>query len=100
MTDCLHLKSAVTAIDRGAVLVNPSYVDVSKFDGLDIVETDPREPEGANAVLIGDDLVYGAEYPKTLARLEAAGYAVYTVPASELAKAEGAVTCCSLLVRV
>ena len=100
VTGCLHLKSAVTAIGPNAVLLNPAYVDSGSFAGLEIVETDPAEPEGANAVLVGDVLVYGAEYPKTRALLESAGYTVHTVPASELAKAEGAVTCCSLLFTV
>ena len=97
MSDCLHLKSAVTAIGPNAILLNPNYVASAIFDGMDIVETHPDEPEGANAVLIGDQLVYAAEYPQTRKRLVAAGYAVHTVSASELAKAEGAVTCCSVI---
>ncbi len=50
-------------------------------------------------MIVGDGvLLYAAEYPKTLSVLREAGYEVHTVPASEIAKAEGAVTCCSLLV--
>ena len=53
----------------------------------------------ANALLIGEALIYAAAYPRTEARLEALGIAVQAVDVSELAKAEGAVTCCSLILR-
>ena len=38
-----------------------------------------------------------ANFPETQRRIEAAGFAVSTVDVSELQKAEGAVTCCSVL---
>ena len=38
-------------------------------------------------------------FPRTAARLECRGLRVERVPASEVGKAEGAVTCCSLIVR-
>ena len=52
---------------------------------------------GANALLVGSTVVYPTAYPRTRRRLEEAGIAVQTVDVSELAKAEGAVTCCSLI---
>lgn len=95
--DCLHLKSAATALDNETVLVNPSWVEPSRFRPARTIEVDPAEPDAANAVQVGDVLLYAAEFPRTRERLEDAGYVVHTVPASELAKAEGAVTCCSLI---
>lgn len=97
ITDCLHLKSAATAIGDAAVLANPAWVDPEAFGVDETVLIDPGEPEGANAVRLGDVLIHAAEFPATRRRLEEAGYEVRSVPASELAKAEGAVTCCSLL---
>lgn len=99
VTGCLHLKTAVTALDDATVLVNPAWVDPGAFAPAAAVEVDPSEPMGANVVRIGDALLYGGAYPRTLARLRARGHAVTTVDASELAKAEGAVTCCSLVLR-
>ena len=32
VTGCLHLKSAVTAVDAETVLVNPDWIDSSLFD--------------------------------------------------------------------
>jgi dimethylargininase len=99
VTGCLHLKTAATAIDDATVLLNPSWIDSKAFSGASVVEVDPSEPMGANVVRVGARLLYGAEYPRTLERLRARGYDVTTVVASELAKAEGAVTCCSLVLR-
>lgn len=99
VTGCLHLKTAVTAVDDCTVLLNPAWIDAGALGGLDRIEVDPAEPMGANVVRVGDALLYGAAYPRTRARLEARGYRPLCVDASELAKAEGAVTCCSLVLR-
>jgi dimethylargininase len=97
VTRCLHLKSAVTRVSEEAVLIHPGWVDPDVFAGLERIETDPSEPFAANALLAATTVVYPAAFPRTLARLEARGLRVATVDVSELAKAEGAVTCCSLL---
>lgn len=96
--DCLHLKSAVTCVDSGVLLLNPSWIDPGAFGGFEIVTVDPAEPSGANALRLRDRILYPAAFPRTAARLTAHGLRVTTVDASELAKAEGAVTCCSLIV--
>lgn len=94
---CLHLKTAVTRVSRDTLLINPDYVDVSYFEGWKLIEIDPSEPFAANALMLGEVVIHSAEFPKTRARLEAAGLDVRPVAQSELAKAEGGVTCCSLL---
>jgi dimethylargininase len=94
---CLHLKSAVTRISEGAVLIHPGWADPGAFSSCDRVEIDPSEPFAANALLVWGTVVYPTAFPRTLRRLGAHGIDVVTVDVSELAKAEGAVTCCSLL---
>lgn len=98
ITGCLHLKSAVTQVGENTLLVNRDWVDVSAFGGLELVDVAPSEPMGANALLIGRTVVYPLAYERTWERLEGRGIAVRAVDASELAKAEGGVTCCSLIV--
>lgn len=98
VSGCLHLKTAVTEVADGVVLLNPSWVDAGAFGGLERVEVDPAEPFGANALRAGAGLLYPAAFPRTRRRLEARGLAVRAVEADELAKAEGGLTCCSLLV--
>ena len=96
--ECLHLKSAVTQVADDAVLVQPRWLDPAPFAALRIVEVDPAEEHAANALRVGGGIVYPDCFPRTLARLRAAGVEATTVDVSELQKAEGAVTCCSLLV--
>ncbi len=99
VTGCLHLKSAVTALDDGTVLCNPAWVDPDACAPLAVVPVDPAEPMAANVLRIGGALVYADAYPRTRARIEALGHRPVLVNVSELAKAEGAVTCCSLVLR-
>lgn len=97
VTGCLHLKSAVTPAAEKTLLINPAWVKKSDFPGMAFIEVDPCEPHAANILLVGEQAVYQPAYPKTLSRLEAAGIRPRLVDASELAKAEGALTCCSLV---
>jgi dimethylargininase len=97
---CLHLKSAASLVADDLVLINPEWVDASLFDPLRTIDVDPAEPFAANALLVDGTVIYPAEHVRTRARLEAAGLKVRPVPAGELAKAEGGVTCCSLLLNV
>ncbi len=95
---CLHLKSAVTRVDDRALLINKDWVDPGCFPNFDLIEIDPTEPFAANCLPVGGAVLFPAAFPKTRARLEERGYTVMTVDVSELAKAEGAVTCCSLMI--
>ena len=94
---CLHLKSAVTQVAEDTLLINPNWVDARTFRDWNFTEVDASEPYASNALLIGETVVYPASFPRTRQRLEAHGVSVMTVDVSELAKAEGAVTCCSLI---
>jgi dimethylargininase len=97
VTGCLHLKSAVTQVAQDTLLINPAWVKRSDFPGMKFIEVDPTEPSAGNVLLVGETVLFQSTYPKTLARLKAAGISTLLVDASELAKAEGALTCCSLI---
>jgi dimethylargininase len=94
---CLHLKSAITEIAAGVVLANRAWMDDAALGGVRIIDVDPEEPHAANGLLVSGRVVYPASFPRTRQRLERAGIAVVPLDVSELQKAEGAVTCCSLV---
>ena len=94
---CLHLKSAVTAVDDGTVLLNPRWLDPGALEEVERIEVHPEEPMAANALRVGDTVLFPEAFPRTRARLQAHGLRVATVDASQLALAEGALTCCSLI---
>jgi dimethylargininase len=128
VTGCLHLKSAVTALPvrgtdlradrlrqgygesteglrakvegRSCLAINPNWVDPAMFRDYELIEIDSSEPMAANVLAIGDRVVCAEEHPNTRRRLEAHGLVTLTIPAGELARAEGGVTCCSVLVTI
>ncbi len=95
---CLHLKSAVTALADGWLLVNGAWIDIGRFKGFRLTAMDPGEPFAANVLRIGDEVLCAAAWPRTRARLDAEGLHTVAVDVSELAKAEAGLTCCSLIV--
>jgi len=94
---CLHLKTAVTRVAASTVLLNPAWIDPAAFAAYDRIEVHPDEPWGGNALAIGGAVVYPTAFPRTRERLEASALDVRAVDQSELAKAEGGVTCGSLV---
>jgi dimethylargininase len=91
--EALHLKTAVTRVARETLLVNPDWIDVKALAPWTLLHA--QEP---NALLVGDVVVYPEGYSDTVRLLRQQGIQVITIDASELAKAEGGVTCCCLLV--
>ena len=94
---CLHLKSAVTRLEDDVLLANPAWLDMRTFRDYEVIEVDASEPMAANVVRLHDRVIYPNAFPRTAERLASRGYRIELVDASELAKAEGAVTCCSLI---
>ena len=94
---CLHLKSAGSFIPPDVLLVNPAWLGATTFGALRVIGVDEREPHAANTLTIGDTTLVSAACPHTCRRLEAAGVRTRTVEVSELHKAEGGLTCMSLL---
>ena len=98
MHNCLHLKTAVTSVGDRTLLINRKWVDVENFEGFDFVDVEESEPFAGNCLPLGDSIIFPVTFPKTAARLTERGYKIKPVVVDELAKAEGAVTCCSLIV--
>ena len=97
VSGCLHLKSAVTRVADDRLLINREWLSIEPFSAFELVDVHPDEPYGANALLVGGEVVYATSFPRTRERLEARGVRVRVIDVSEIAKAEGALTCCSLI---
>jgi dimethylargininase len=94
---CLHLKSAVSQVGKNTLLYNPAWISAEPFRAYELVTVDPAEPAGANALFVNDTVIYPSAFPRTLVRLIDREIDVRTVDVSEILKAEGGVTCCSLI---
>ena len=97
ISKCLHLKSAASLVGDGVLLANPEWVDLSEFETLEIIAVDPSEAHAANALRVGNSVIYPASFPRSAERLERHGLDLVPVDVSELQKAEGGVSCCSLV---
>lgn len=97
VTGCLHLKSAVTYLGRNTLLANREWFDPAPFSGYDWIDVDRNEPQAANALALGDTIIFPASFPGTRARIKASGFQVTALDISELQKAESGLTCSSLL---
>ena len=97
LTDCLHLKTAITKVDEKTLLINPNWVNSSTFQAFDLIQVHASEPFAANCLPVNGHIIYPTNFPKTQALLENKYFKIKNVTLDELAKAEGAVTCCSLI---
>jgi dimethylargininase len=97
VSGCLHLKSGACALDEETVLINRSWVDAGAFDGLRLV--DVPEPGAADVLALGRTVILPDCFPKTRQLIEQLGYTTCPLDVSEFMKAEGAVTCLSVILR-
>jgi len=97
VTGCLHLKSAVTSLGKNVLLANRAWFDSTLLADHEWIDVDPAEPHAANALVLGDTVIFPASFPRTCARIEAHGFHVALLDISELQKAESGLTCSSLL---
>jgi len=93
----LHLLTAVTHLGQGVLLAIEGWPLPPPLAGLDVLRVPPEEAYAANSLGIGEHVIVPAGYPRMAAMLAARGFRVITVPTSEFAKADGGVTCLSLL---
>jgi len=94
---CLHLKSACCYLGEETILANRAWIDAKPLSRFRILDVPQDEPRAANVLRIGDTLILPEAFPKTRELLEKSGFQIRTLDLSELAKAEGAVTCTSIL---
>jgi dimethylargininase len=93
----LHLKSACTALPDDRLIVNAAWIDMTALNTYSIVHVPPDEPWGGDVAILGTTVFVAAEQSATAEMIRGLGFDVETTPLSEFAKAEGGVTCLSLL---
>ena len=101
----LHLLSGLNYLGRsprnsegpGVVLAWPVYCDLPFLAGLDVIVVPAAEAPAANALALGGTVLLPAGYPRAAAEVWHRGFDVLSIPLSEFGKADGGVTCLSLL---
>ncbi len=94
---CLHLKTACTALPDQCLLVNPAWLDTSALRGFETLAVPDEEPWAANTLSINGVVCMAAEHVQTAELIRTRSFDTKTVSLSEFLKAEGGLTCLSLL---
>lgn len=94
---CLHLKTACTALPDGRLFVNRRWLEMEALAEFECLDVPEDEPFAANLLLVGEVVCLAAAHPQTVELVHHRGFQTRTVDISEFAKAEGAMTCLSLL---
>lgn len=95
--DVLHLKCVCSSLGGCRVLVAEGLLPDAPFEGLDVVSIPREEAYAANVVAVGKSVLAPAGFPATHERLRRAGYHVVPIDNSETRKADGSLTCLSII---
>ena len=93
----LHLLTVVTHLGQGVLLAIEGWSLPPPLADLDVLRVPPEEAYAANSLGIGEHVIVPAGHPRTETMLRAHGFDILSVPMSEFAKADGGVTCLSLV---
>lgn len=94
----LHLKSAVSCLNEETLLLDPSRIDTSALKKFQWIKVGEKESWAANCLVIGSNAIMPQGYPCLVKKVEDLGLNVISVPMSEFEKADGGVTCLSLII--
>lgn len=93
----LHLKCVVSPLGDDRILLAEGTLDRLVFGELDVIWVTQDETYAANAVAIGKHVIIADGFPRVREALVAAGFTPYPVPCSEVRKADGSLTCQSIV---
>ncbi len=97
LTSVLHLKTAILGLDAETILISSQYTDPATYVGFRLIEK-PRGETLSSALRLHDGrVVITANSPLTMGVVSVAGFDVEWFDASEFQKADGGLTCLSLL---
>lgn len=77
--------------------MNPAGCDVNSFKDFDCVEVKAEDAYAANCLVIGDEVIMPAGFKRVEENLKNIGFTPHPVNMSEFEKADGGITCLSLV---
>lgn len=96
LQDVLHLKTGVTYMEAGNMLVSGEFVHREVFARYHRIQVPVEEAYAANCVWINDRILIPAGFPRVAAALSGLGYALLPLEMSEFEKLDGGLSCLSL----
>lgn len=96
MEAILHLKSGMSWLGDGRLLVIAELAGHPALAAFEQVVVDADEAYAANAVRVNDHVLLASGYPRLQARLQGLGYSCLPLDMSEFARMDGGLSCLSL----
>ena len=93
----LHLKCVCAPLGDDRITLAEGSISRSAFGDVDVVPIPAAESYAANVVAIGNRVLVADGFPRTRDVLTRAGFQVTPVATTEFRKADGALTCLSIL---
>ena len=94
---CLHLKTAVCALDDATLLINPKWIDAGRLSRYQHIQVAETEPFAANCLALNGVIHLSARCEWTRELLEERGFVTRILKITEFEKAEAGLTCLSLI---
>jgi dimethylargininase len=93
----LHLKSVCTYLGNGCIILAEGYLDEKVFSEYDKIIVPKEEEYSANCLVVNGSVLIPKGFPKTKKLIENKGFPIIELEMSEIEKAEGALTCLSVI---
>lgn len=92
-----HLKSSCSYIGKNYVIISSGHFDLEIFSEYNILEIPEDESFFSNCLSINNVLLVPKGYNKSITKINNAGFHTVELDISEFEKAEGSLTCLSIL---
>ncbi|WP_298627231.1 dimethylarginine dimethylaminohydrolase family protein [uncultured Legionella sp.] len=96
LNEFLHLKTGVSYLDQGYVLVSGELINHPAFNHLKQIIISPEEEYAANCIMINGTVLLAQGYPNTKKQILNLGYPIIELDVSEFKKIDGGLSCLSL----
>jgi dimethylargininase len=93
----LHLKSAVNYLGNNVLLIDPERVENTAFKSFQWIEVEEKDSYAANCLALGNRIIMPAGFPTIREKILQHGFETVEVEMSEFEKADGGVTCLSII---
>ena len=92
----LHFKTACALLDEATVIATPALAAAGCFEGIEVLVTPEGEAKAANLLRLNDQVLIGADYPRTAELLARRGYELVPLEVAEIRKIDAGLSCMSL----
>lgn len=92
----LHLKTGVSYLGNGCLLVNGELVNHPAFNAYEQLIIDESEAYAANCIRVNDSVIMPQGFSRSIEMVRSSGFQVILVDVSEFRKIDGGLSCLSL----